>query len=165
MTWQLPTENCTLLGAVQRHDLETTLADGLLTKADRASMAAALELRSPFLDKAVVEFAATLPVPERVRRLQTKVFLNRYAERSLPAKIVHRRKRGLSVPLSSWLRGPLHDWAESLLNSDLLSRIGIERDAAKKLFEQHCRRQSDHGRPLWALLVLCEWLRWAGSLK
>ena len=84
-----------LLDRVQRWDLETPLAEGLLTKADRSSMSSALELRAPFLDTAVLEFAKSLPVHDRVRRFSTKVFLKRYAVRYLPKEIVYRRKRGL----------------------------------------------------------------------
>ena len=105
--------SASLLDAVQRRDLETSLAEGLLTKADRASMHSALELRAPFLDQAVMEFAATLPERDRVRGVTTKAFLKRYALRYLPRGIVQRRKRGLSVPLSRWLRGPLREWAEA----------------------------------------------------
>src|SRR4029077_272953 len=100
-----------LLDRAQRWDLETLLAEGLLTKADRASMSSALELRAPFLDEAVMEFAKSLRVEDRVQGLKTKVFLKRYARRYLPNNIVNRRKRGLSVPISSWLRGPLKEWA------------------------------------------------------
>ncbi len=87
-----------LLDRVQRWDLENFLAEGLLTKADRASMSSALELRAPFLDESVMAFAAGLPVADRVQNFSTKIFLKRYALRYLPKSIVHRRKRGLSVP-------------------------------------------------------------------
>src|SRR5437588_7848564 len=100
-----------LLDRVQQWDLETLLAEGLLTKADRASMSSALELRAPFLDEAVMEFAKSLRVEDRVRGLNTKVFLKRYARRYLPSNIVNRRKRGLSVTISSWLRCTLNEWA------------------------------------------------------
>jgi asparagine synthase (glutamine-hydrolysing) len=153
-----------LLDAVQLHDLETTLAEGLLTKADRASMQSALELRAPFLDLAVMEFAATLPERERVRGLQTKVFLKRYAERYLPRSIVHRRKRGLSVPLSGWLRGPLADWAEARLTDGNLEAAGVRGAAAREMLAEHKRHQADHARPLWALIVLVEWLAWTKAV-
>src|SRR6202035_4586961 len=93
-----------LLDRAQQWDLETLLAEGLLTKADRASMSSALELRAPFLDEAVMEFAKSLRIEDRVRGSKTKVFLKRYTLRYLPNNIVNRRKRGLSVPISSWLR-------------------------------------------------------------
>lgn len=150
-----------LLDIVQQHDLETSLAEGLLTKADRASMSYALELRAPFLDQSVLEFAATLPAEERVRGMTTKVFLKRYALRYLPGSIVHRRKRGLSVPLSAWLRESLHGWAESRLRSDQLERVGIKSAVALELLEEHRQRKANHARALWTLIVLSEWLEWA----
>jgi asparagine synthase (glutamine-hydrolysing) len=153
-----------LLDRVQRWDLETSLAEGLLTKTDRASMSYALELRAPFLDQAVMEFAASLPVADRVRGFDTKVFLKRYALRYLPSQIVHRRKRGLSVPIGRWLRGPLHDWASDILGSGRLDRVGIRKSAAINLLSEHCQLKADHARALWTLLVLSEWLDWLENL-
>jgi asparagine synthase (glutamine-hydrolysing) len=152
-----------LLDVVQQNDLETSLAEGLLTKADRASMRSALELRAPFLDQAVMEFAATLPANERVHGLTTKAFLKRYALRYLPTSIVNRKKRGLSVPLATWLRGPLWEWAESRLHSDLLAVAGVNTRAALEILEEHRQRRADHARALWTLIVLSEWLTWASK--
>ena len=152
-----------LLDRVQRWDLETPLAEGLLTKADRASMSSALELRAPFLDEAVMEFARGLPSQERVRGFTTKVFLKRYALRYLPENIVNRRKRGLSLPIGRWLRGPLHDWAQEALGSGRLEQVGIHTSAALELLAEHCQRTADHARALWALLVLSEWLDWVAA--
>jgi asparagine synthase (glutamine-hydrolysing) len=150
----------TLLDRVQSWDLDTPLAEGLLTKADRSSMSSALELRAPFLDEAVMEFAKSLPAGERVRGFNTKVFLKRYAMRYLPKDIVCRRKRGLSVPIGRWLRGPLHEWASATLASGRLERVGIRPTAVMDLFSEHCKRKADHARALWTLLVLSEWLDW-----
>jgi len=152
-----------LLDQVQRWDLETMLAEGLLTKADRASMSSAVELRAPFLDEGVMEYAKSLPVENRVRGFTTKVFLKEYALRYLPREIVHRRKRGLSVPVGRWLRGPLRAWADEALTSGHLQRVGISGAAALGLLKDHCARKADHGRALWTLLVLSEWLDWAGK--
>jgi len=152
-----------LLDQVQRWDLETPLAEGLLTKADRSSMSSALELRAPFLDEAVMEFAKSLPAADRVRGFKTKVFLKRYARRYLPADIVNRRKRGLSVPIGRWMRGPLNEWASASLGSGRLERVGIQTPAALDLFSEHCHRKADHARALWTLLVLSEWLDWAAT--
>ncbi|HSS17130.1 MAG TPA: asparagine synthase (glutamine-hydrolyzing) [Candidatus Dormibacteraeota bacterium] len=152
-----------LLDQAQRWDLETLLAEGLLTKADRASMSSALELRAPFLDVAVMEFAKSLPVEERVRGFGTKVFLKRYARRYLPDDIINRRKRGLSVPIGSWLRGPLKEWASATLETGRLEQVGIHKPAAMELFFEHCQRKADHARTLWALLVLGEWLNWVAT--
>lgn len=153
-------EGADLLDQLQKHDLETTLAEGLLTKADRGGMSESLEIRAPFLDYNVMAFAASLPANERVRGLTTKHFLKRYARRYLPANIVHRRKRGLSIPLVSWLRGPLYDWAQKRLQAGRLARAGIDPDVALALFDEHREKRANYARPLWALLVLDEWLAW-----
>jgi asparagine synthase (glutamine-hydrolysing) len=152
-----------LLDRAQRWDLETLLAEGLLTKADRASMSSALELRAPFLDEALMEFAKSLHIEDRVRGFKTKVFLKRYALRYLPNNIVNRRKRGLSVPISSWLRGPLKEWAIATLKKGRLEQIGIHTSAAMELFSEHCQRKADHARAIWTLLVLAEWLVWVAT--
>jgi asparagine synthase (glutamine-hydrolysing) len=147
-----------LLDLLQRIDLETSLAEGLLTKADRGSMVSALELRAPYLDVDVLSFAATLPSAERVRGLETKRFLKRFALRYLPRAIVFRRKRGLSVPLAAWLRGPLAGWARDRLAAGRVKDLGL---ASVSLLDEHRQRRADHARAIWTLLVLEEWLLWA----
>lgn len=154
-----------MLDRLQQQDLETSLAEGLLTKADRASMKSALELRAPFLDQEVMTFAASLPERERIHHFQTKVFLKRYALRYLPKEIVHRKKRGLSVPLSSWLREPLYEWAKSRLSSPLLDRVGVNRYVAQALLQEHMQRKADHARAIWTLIVLSEWLEWLSEAE
>lgn len=163
LPWTAPVGG-TLLDQIQQYDLERSLAEGLLTKADRASMHSALELRAPFLDQAVMEFAATLPARERVRGIQTKVFLKRYATRYLDHDIVYRKKRGLSVPLSRWLREePLRSWVETALARPALEHIGLYAPAIGALMHEHLDRKADHGRALWALVVVSEWLDWLGN--
>ncbi|MFZ2169522.1 MAG: asparagine synthase (glutamine-hydrolyzing), partial [Methylococcaceae bacterium] len=157
--------SASMLDQLQQHDLESSLAEGLLTKADRASMKSALELRAPFLDQEVMEFAASLPERERIHHLQTKVFLKQYAQRYLPTEIVHRKKRGLSVPLSSWLREPLYEWAKSKLSSPLLDRVGINRYVALELLQEHTQRKVDHARSIWTIIVLSEWLEWVSDIE
>lgn len=110
-----------------------------------------------------MEFATSLPLDERVKGFVTKVFLKRYALRYLPEAIVHRRKRGLSVPIARWLRGPLREWATATLASGRLERAGISSAAAQSVLAEHCERKADHARALWTLLVLSEWLEWVGS--
>ena len=149
-----------LLDAVQEIDLETLLAEGLLTEKDRGSMSSALELRSPYLDKGVMEFAATLPLEERISGPTTKVFLKRYALRYLPGSIVNRKKRGLSVPFGTWLRGPLYEYAFTRLRSPLLAEAGVKPNAALELLDEHKNRVADHSRSLWSLIVLSEWMDW-----
>jgi asparagine synthase (glutamine-hydrolysing) len=156
-------ENEPVLDRLQRLDLENSLAEGLLTKADRASMRYAIELRAPYLDVDVMEFAARLPPKERVHGFETKVFLKRFAERYLPASTVHRRKRGLSVPLARWLREPLYDWARARLGAEWLGAAGVRPSAAVELLEEHRQRRADFSRALWTLIVLSEWIEWAAQ--
>ncbi|MGB6429775.1 MAG: asparagine synthase (glutamine-hydrolyzing) [Candidatus Acidiferrales bacterium] len=156
-------ENEPVLDRLQRLDLENSLAEGLLTKADRASMRYAIELRAPYLDVDVMEFAARLPPTERVRGFETKVFLKRFAERYLPASTVHRRKRGLSVPLARWLREPLYDWARARLGGGWLDAAGVRPGAAVELLDEHRQRRADYSRALWTLIVLSEWIEWAAQ--
>ena len=146
------------LDCVQRYDLENGLGEGLLTKADRSGMSTGVEIRTPFLDSKVLEFSAGLARDERVRGLKTKAFLKAYATRYLPRDIVERRKRGLSVPLTKWLRGPLADWTAGRLGSGRLASVGIARDVPLRLLDEHLSRAADHTRTLWALAVLDIWL-------
>lgn len=95
-----------------------------------------------------------------MRGLTTKVFLKRYAMDYLPASAVRRRKRGLSVPLSAWLRGPLRDWAHARLSSPALGQAGIDIRVAQELLSKHQARRGDHARAVWTLVVLSEWLDW-----
>jgi asparagine synthase (glutamine-hydrolysing) len=128
-------------------------------------MHSALELRAPFLDQAVMEFAAALQPSDRVQGIQTKVFLKRYATRYLPKEIVYRKKRGLSVPLSRWPRDePLRPWVEDALSRPVLDQIGINRSVLRELMNEHLHRQADHGRALWGLVVVSEWLAWLSEL-
>jgi len=154
-----------ILDIVQQSDFETTLAEGLLTKADRAGMGCALELRAPFLDVGVMEFAAKLPPEERVHRLTTKTFLKRYARRYLPGALIDRRKRGLSVPLASWLRGPLYDWTRDLLASPLLASVGVDSAAAIAILDEHRTRKADRARAIWTIVVLSVWLKWLTDIR
>ena len=152
-----------LLDHVQRWDFENFLGEGMLTKADRASMASALEVRAPFLDESVITFAASLPAASRVRHFCTKVFLKHYALRYLPKSIVYRRKRGLSVPLGTWLRGPLREWAAAKLENKRLEQIGVRPGTAIELLSEHCLKQADYARALWTLIVISEWLDWVAA--
>ncbi|NII11105.1 asparagine synthase (glutamine-hydrolyzing) [Oleiagrimonas sp. C23AA] len=149
-----------VLDMLQRQDQRHALAEALLAKADRGGMRHGLEVRAPFLDPRIIEFASSLSPAERVSGLTTKVFLKRYARRYLPRKVVHRRKRGLSVPLTAWLRGPLHEWARSGLASPLLAGVGIDTATASSLLADHVAGAADHARAIWTLLVLREWLEW-----
>jgi asparagine synthase (glutamine-hydrolysing) len=154
-----------VIDALQRYDFSNSLPDALMAKADRGGMLHGVEIRAPFLDQSVIEFAATLPLDERVHGLTTKAFLKNYARQYLPEPVITRRKRGLSVPLAFWLREPLYGWAQSRLSSAVLAQAGIDTDAALELLAEHQARISDHSRAIWTLIVLSEWLMWFSRFR
>src|SRR5437870_2982916 len=133
-------------------DLTGYLTDDLLPKLDRASMAASLEGRAPFLDHRLVEFASRLPIEHKVRGLATKRVLRRAVADLVPPPIRRRVKRGLTVPLAAWLAGPLLPFARATL--DRLAPRVIRPEAVRALLDEHVARRRDNRRELWALIVL-----------
>ncbi|MGH9470401.1 MAG: asparagine synthase (glutamine-hydrolyzing) [Terriglobia bacterium] len=144
-------------------DFTLYLADDLLVKIDRASMACSLELRTPFLDHRLIEFAASLPASLKVRRFELKYLLKKAVEPWLPKKIVYRQKRGFSVPISHWLRSGLRPLAEEMLSPARLKREGIFNPAiVGGLLREHQAGRADHRKTLWTLLCFELWYdHWA----
>lgn len=143
-------------------DFRMYLEDNLLVKIDRASMACSLELRTPFLDHRLVEFAAGLPASLKVHGFELKYILKRAVEKWLPHKIVYRQKRGFSVPISRWMRKELRPLLDETLSEDKLKRDGILNvQFVRGLLEEHWAGQADHRKPLWTLLCFQLWYdRW-----
>lgn len=140
-------------------NIETYLADDLLVKADRMSMAHGLEVRSPFLDTALVEFASLLRPSLKVRGLSLKRVLKRAVGDLLPADILSRPKRGFGVPLDRWFREDLKAYARATLESGASVRgylNGVQLDA---LLAEHDSGRVNHGHALWTLLTLELFLR------
>jgi len=141
-------------------DLTGYLTDDLLPKLDRASMAASLEGRAPFLDHRLVEFACRLPVELKVHGLATKRVLRKAVADLVPPPIRRRVKRGLTVPLAAWLAGPLLPFARTTL--ERLDPRVIRPEAVRALLDEHVARRRDNRRELWALVVLQLWREAAG---
>src|SRR5262249_7211860 len=97
-------------------DLLKYLPDNHMVKADRASMAVGLEVRTPFLDHRIVEFAFRLPLPYKICNGSTKDVLRKLLHQYVPPRLVERKKMGFPVPVGIWLRGPLREWAEALID-------------------------------------------------
>ena len=139
-------------------DLKTWLPDDLLVKADRMTMANSLELRVPFLDHRIVEFAASLPRELRLRGGVTKYLVKKWAESLLPRKIIYRTKKGFPVPTKSWFRTDLSGYArEILLSSDSPSRQFFSPAEIELLFQAH--RREDRSEQIYSLLVFHHWYR------
>ncbi|MBC8352787.1 MAG: asparagine synthase (glutamine-hydrolyzing) [Planctomycetes bacterium] len=141
-------------------DLTTYLPCDLMTKVDIASMAHSLEVRQPFLDHRVVEYATALPLSLKFRRGQGKLLLRKAFGHLLPAAIWNRRKMGFGVPLDHWFRSELRELTHDTL-LDESARIGsyFRRDTVEQLVTEHESKQFDHAYRLWSLLVLELWLR------
>jgi asparagine synthase (glutamine-hydrolysing) len=141
-------------------DFLSYLPGSVLTKVDRASMAHGLEVRPPLLDNEIVDWAFTLPSSLKVRRGQSKYLLKRAATGHLPARIVHRPKKGFGIPLGRWLRGPLRERLSRALEPSALWETGLlDRDAFLGWARLHDARAGDYSKALWALVVLDEWVR------
>ena len=140
-------------------NLRTYLPDDLLIKADRASMAASLEARSPFLDHKLVELAARIPSNLKLRGKTTKYILEEAAAGLLPYDIIHRPKT-LCVPVGRWFREGLKDYAyEVLLDPQTVGRGILRPDAVRALLDEHASGQRNHGQRIWTLLTLEWWHR------
>jgi asparagine synthase (glutamine-hydrolysing) len=153
-----------VLGRMSYVDLTTWLPDDLLVKADRMTMANSLELRVPFLDHRLVEFATRLPRRLRMRGGVTKYLLKKWAAPLLPAQIINRPKAGFSVPTKSWFRGDLAGYArETLLARDSASLQFLSAVEIERLLEAH--RFEDRSEQIYSLLVFTHWCRNVADLR
>ncbi|MGD0223895.1 MAG: asparagine synthase (glutamine-hydrolyzing) [Terriglobia bacterium] len=143
-------------------DFRLYLEDNLLVKVDRASMACSLEMRTPFLDHRLIEFAEGLPSELKVRGFQLKYILKKAVERWLPHEIVYRQKRGFSVPVASWMRNELRPLVDETLNEDKLRREGMFDVAfVRRLLNEHWSGKVDNRKALWTLFSFQLWFdRW-----
>ena len=139
-------------------DLHTYLPDSYLAYADRLSMMHSLEVRVPFLDHVLLEFAATIPAELKVRGHQKKLLLIKAMRDKLPADILHRRKTGFAAPFVQWFRGGLKELTFDLLSPERIRKRGyFNPSAVSHLLDQHLRRQRNRQRQILALLALELW--------
>jgi len=139
-------------------DLNWYLPDDILTKVDRAAMACSLETRIPLLDRRIVEFAMGLPTSLNMENGVGKQVLRELLYRHVPRQLLERPKQGFAVPLGSWLRGPLRDWAESLLEPKRLREQGYwHEQGVRAVWQEHLRGREDYSFELWGILMFQAW--------
>jgi asparagine synthase (glutamine-hydrolysing) len=141
-------------------DFNTYLPDQLLAKMDVSTMAQSLEARSPLLDKALIEYAATIPTHLRIKGYTTKYLLKRLTARHVPPEVIYRRKRGFVMPASNWLRGELVDYVRTTLHSDTFQQRGwFQADQIAQVWQAYNRGQTQWEQTIWTVFVLELWAR------
>lgn len=139
-------------------DMNFYMAEDILTKVDRASMAVSLEVRAPFLDLRIAQFAASLPINYKLRGNKGKYILKKAVEPMLPKSILNRPKKGFGIPIAEWLKGRLNPLMHDLLAPDRLKNQGLfDEKFVQKLITEHEKNIASHHKQLWTLLVFQLW--------
>ena len=136
------------------------LPNDILVKIDRAAMASSLETRLPFLDHRIIEFAWKTPLNMKLKDNRSKWLLRQVLKRYLPENLIEGPKKGFSVPIAEWLKGPLKHWADDLLDEDLIfSQNYFSAKPIKIKWEEHLSGKQDWSKQLWTILMFQSWLQ------
>ena len=147
-----------LLNKLLYVDAKVLLANDILVKTDRSSMANSLEARVPILDHKVVEFAASIPPELKLKGFQTKYILKKAMVPLLPKKVLYRKKQGFSIPMTSWLKNELNEMVLDILSPYELKKAGyFNPDYVNHILTQHFDGVKDNCRPIWGLLAVMLW--------
>jgi asparagine synthase (glutamine-hydrolysing) len=145
-------------------DTITYLPDDILVKLDRAAMAVSLETRIPLLDHKLVEFVWSLPLEMKIRGSERKRLLRKLLYRHVPAELIERPKMGFGIPLADWLRGPLREWSEALLNEHRLKEEGyLNPKLVRRYWKEHLSGHRNWSYHLWNVISFQAWLETTGK--
>jgi len=156
-----PYRRCASTNPVQKAqyaDVQIYLANDVLVKVDRMTMQHSVEVRSPLLDRRVVELAFRIPVHKKMPGLRSKYLLRQLARKRLPPEIATLPKHGFSAPMSEWIAGPCANrFREDVFASGAPIRDLVDTALVRRLFKEHRRRRADHGQVLWSIWMLAKW--------
>ncbi|NCU18149.1 asparagine synthase (glutamine-hydrolyzing) [Pallidibacillus pasinlerensis] len=141
---------------MQYIDIHTWLRGDILLKADRASAAHSVDLRTPFLDKEVFNVASKIPTSLKTANGTTKYILRKAAEGIVPDHVLHRKKLGFPVPIRHWLKDEMYDWAKKIIRESNTDHL-IDKNYVYNLLEQHCSGKGDYSRKIWTVLMFMVW--------
>ncbi|MEO0270529.1 MAG: asparagine synthase (glutamine-hydrolyzing) [candidate division WOR-3 bacterium] len=142
------------LNDLLRFDFKTYLSEDVLFKVDRASMAASLEVRAPFLDRRIIEFAFSIDSNKKLKYFKTKVILKKLMKDKLPPEIIKRGKKGFGIPVAKWIKGPLKGEFENIIEEE--DEI-LNKKFVKQLFDEHIKGKKDNRKKLWTIYVFLKW--------
>ena len=141
---------------MQYIDIHTWMRGDILLKADKMTMAHSLELRVPFLDKAVFEVASKIPTSLKTAHGTTKYILRKAAEGVVPAHVLDRKKLGFPVPIRHWLKDEMNEWAKKIIRESNTDHL-INKSYVLQLLEDHCQGKADNSRKIWTVLMFMVW--------
>ncbi|MBT2735976.1 asparagine synthase (glutamine-hydrolyzing) [Bacillus sp. ISL-7] len=141
---------------MQYIDIHTWMRGDILLKADKMTMAHSLELRVPFLDKAVFEVASKIPTSLKTVHGTTKYILRKAAEGVVPAHVLDRKKLGFPVPIRHWLKDEMNEWAKKIIRESNTDHL-INKSYVLQLLEDHCQGKADNSRKIWTVLMFMVW--------
>ncbi len=151
-------QNLSFTETMMYRDSLSYLPNNILVKIDRASMAASIESRAPLLDKRIYEYVWTLPENVKIRNGRGKWLLRQVLKNHVPTKLFERPKQGFAIPVGEWLRDPLKDWAETLLDEQALKEQGIfDHLTIRSTWEDHLNGNGNHSTKLWNILMFQAW--------
>jgi len=150
--------NCEFIDKIMLLDTVFYLPNDILTKVDRASMSVSLETRAPFLNKNLFQFANSLPMHMKIKDGTSKLILRKVLEFFIPSSLMKGPKKGFSIPLAEWLRGPLKEWAGNLLSEHSISKSGIlDPKVVQTVWQEHLSGKKNFQHLLWSILMFQAW--------